>query len=94
MDEDSASSRRRAKAYSLLAALGTALVLAYLVTELQVRVFPGDHFALFIVAFLALLLVYLLGYSRGRLSRDKGREAETSGAQNTDIPANEPSRST
>ncbi len=82
MDEDSASNKRLANAYHLLAAIGTALVLAYLVTELQVRVFWGEHFALFVVAFLTLLLAYLLGYSGGRMSRGEGQKAEISGAQN------------
>ena len=84
MDENSAAMRRRKRVYSLLAALGTALVLAYFVTELQVRVFPGEYFALFMVSFLALFLVYMLGLSRGRLNRGKGRKAKTSGASPTD----------
>ena len=84
MGEDSEAMRRRNRAYSLLAAFGTALVLAYFVTELQVRVFPGEYFALFIFSFLALFLVYMLGFSRGRLNRGKGRKAKTSGASPTD----------
>ena len=79
--------RRLKKVYSPLAALGTSLVLAFLVTELQVRVFPGEYFALFMVSFLALFLVYMLGLSRGRLDRGKGRKAKTSGAATTDSVA-------
>ncbi len=51
---------------SLLIAIGTALVLAWLVTELKVRVFPDDHFALFLVAFVALCSAWLLGRTVGR----------------------------
>ncbi len=79
--------RRLKEVYNLLAALGTALVLAYLVTELQVRVFPGDYFALFIVSFLVLFLVYMLGLSRGRLNRKKARKDKTSGASTSDTVA-------
>ena len=53
-------------AYTLLTALGTALVLAYLVTELDVRVFGGEPFALFITASIMLFAAYLLGVARGR----------------------------
>ena len=87
MDENSSLSRRLKAAYSLLATVGTALVLAYLVTELQARVFPGQYFALFIVSFLALLLAQLLGISRGSLNRDKYREAMDSGTHPIDTPA-------
>lgn len=87
MDKDSVPKRRLGRAYSLLAALGTALVLAYLVTELQVRIFPGEPFALFIVSFVALFMVYLLGYSSGRLNRSMRCKAKTPGASKTDTAA-------
>ncbi len=52
--------------YTLLAALGTSLILAYLVTELDGRVFGGDPFALFVTASIVLFVTYLLGLARGR----------------------------
>lgn len=87
MDEHWALNRRLKAAYSLLVAVGTALVLAYLVTELQARVFPGQYFALFVVSFLALLLAQLLGLVRGRLDRDTHRRAEASGTESSDTAA-------
>lgn len=53
----------------VLVATGTALIFAYLVTEIQVRLFFGNNFALFMVAFIALFVAYLLGYTRGRSGR-------------------------
>lgn len=53
----------------VLIATGTALIFAYLVTEIQVRLFFGNNFALFMVAFIALFVAYLLGYTRGRSGR-------------------------
>ena len=52
--------------FTLATALGTSLILAYLVTELDVRVFGGDSFTLFVTASIALLGTYLLGFARGR----------------------------
>jgi len=52
--------------YTLLTALGTSLIFAYLVTELDVRMFGGDAFALFITASIVLFITYLLGLARGR----------------------------
>ncbi|MCY4199039.1 MAG: hypothetical protein OXF31_04335 [Gammaproteobacteria bacterium] len=51
--------------YTLLIALGTSLIFAYLVTELDVRVFGGDAFSLFVTACIVLFVTYLLGFARG-----------------------------
>ena len=65
----SRSNRFRA-AQTLLTAIGTSLVLAYLVTELNVRVFGGAPFALFITASIACFAAFLLGIARGRRAAD------------------------
>ena len=78
------STSRLGLLYAALTALGTALVLAYLVTEMQVRLFYNDAFALFLVAFIALVGTYILGYVRGRSTRREGRSSEIEHQARTD----------
>lgn len=75
--------RYRRLILAVLIALGTALVFAYMVTELQVRLFYGDQFALFVVACIALLLTYLLGYARASSTRRR-RKARQPPAQQSE----------
>ena len=78
------STSRLALLYAALTALGTALVLAYLVTEIQVRLFYNDGFALFLVAFIAIVGAYILGYTRGHSTRREGRSSEIENQEHTD----------
>ena len=59
--------------YTLLIAVGTSLILAYLVTELDTRVFQGDPFSLFVASAVILCVAFLLGFMWSKRSQRESK---------------------